>query len=208
MAEMASVNLELAVNAACEINLKSKEDFYKREKYIDWLNQEIPNFLTKISALHISYEDEIVIASYYHVVSDIERIGDYAENIINYTQRMSDDGLTFSEQAQEEIRTMFKAVVDLYFITRKGFEDVDISLKPDVERIEDSIDDFKSDLSNMHIKRLNDGICSAQTGALYLSLVSNLERIADHMRNVYFSILKYARPVRTLSSPKPVKKAE
>jgi len=194
MAEMARCNLELAVSAAIDTSLKNKEDFDKREEYIDWLNQEIPNFLTKISALQISYEDEFIIASYYHVISDIERIGDYAENLFDYTARMDADSLTFSDDAKKEIQEMYNEVVNLYNTTMKGFIDTDISLLGEVERLEDNIDEFKLNLSNTHIKRLNEGICTASTGALFLSLVSNLERIADHMRNIFNSIRKYTRP--------------
>lgn len=200
MAEMAKSNLDLAIDAVSNRTLKNYDDFMKMEKYLDWLNQEIPYYLTRISAKHISFEDEVIIGSYYHVVSDIERIGDYAENLMDYTERMIEDNTCFSEQAIEEIRNMYNTMQKLYDSSIKGFTNVDISMLKDVEYHEDKIDEFKLTLSNMHIKRLNDGICSAQSGALFLSLISNLERIADHMRNIYNSIRKYTKEPMSVSS--------
>lgn len=200
MIDLAKINLDLAINSVCNNSLDSLEEFTKREMYIDWLNQEIPNYLTKISSLNITYEDEIIIASYYHVISDTERIGDYAENIMDYLERMVKDNITFSEQAIKEMMEMYNAVLKLYNTVIKGFDTIDITLLTEVESIEDSIDEYKVNLSNMHIKRLHDGTCSAPSGALFLSLISNLERIADHMRNIYNSIRKYAKPVKNFNT--------
>jgi phosphate:Na+ symporter len=200
MADMAKLNLDLAVDAAITTNLKHKDDFDSREDYIDWLNQEIPTYLTKISALQISYEDEFVIASYYHVISDIERIGDYAENLFDYTVRMNDENLKFSAEAKAEIKEMYDAVLRLYHEAMRGFIDQDISRLNEVERLEQIIDDYKVALSDTHIRRLNERICTAQTGALFLSLVSNLERIADHIRNIFNSIRKYTKQVKAVNT--------
>lgn len=208
MAEMAKKNFDLSVHAVTEYSLDNIEEFAKREDYIDWLNKEIPFFLTKISALHISYEDELVLSSYYHVINDIERIGDYAENLLEYAEKMVNENIYFSEGAKEEILSMYYSVLKLYDVTIKGFEMVDFSVADEVERLEDNIDEFKVTLSDMHIKRLGDGVCTAESGALFLSLISNLERIADHMRNIYNSIRKYRKRTKpkTKAKIKPLPK--
>lgn len=197
MAEMAKQNFDVSIHAVTEYTLKNMDEFVKRENYIDWLNKEIPFYLTKISAQHVSYEDELIVSSYYHVISDIERIGDYSENLIEYAEKMVNENITFSEEAKEEIFSMYYNVLKLYDATMKGFEMVNLSMVKEVERLENSIDDYKITLSDMHIKRLGEGICSAQSGALFLSLISNLERIADHMMNIFNSIKKYVKKPKT-----------
>lgn len=196
MADMAMANLEIAVEGVTETSLKNKEEFDKREKYLDWLNHEIPSFLVKISSKHISFDDSKIVASYYHVISDIERIGDYAENLLEYAEKMDSDGLKFSDQAKSEIKEMYGALLELYNVAIEGFVNVDISLNRKVECLEDCVDEYKKNLSSTHIRRLNEGTCTAQTGALFLSLVSNFERIADHIRNIFNSIRKYAKPIK------------
>lgn len=191
MADMAKTNLDIAVKAVCENSVANKEDFEKREKYIDWLNRQIPYYLTKISARHLSYTDEIVIGSYYHVVSDIERIGDYAENLIENTEKLIGTGLCFSEVANKEVADMYHKMLELYSYCIKGFESTDLSQLRIVDNLEDEIDVMRDNLSDAHIKRLNEGVCTAQTGAVYLSIISNLERISDHIRNIFYSMRKY-----------------
>lgn len=191
MAEMSKANLDIAVKAVCEINLKQLDEFTEREEYIDWLNREIPLNLTKISALPISFEDKLVVGSYYHVVSDIERIGDYAENIMEYAERLDVEGLKFSEEALSEIKTVINVMDKLYSLSIDGFSRLDLSLLEDVNKLEDEVDTLKQQLTDTHIKRLGKGVCSALSGAIFFSLVSNLERISDHIRNIFYSIRKY-----------------
>ena len=191
MAEMSKANLDIAVKAVCEINLKQLDEFTEREEYIDWLNREIPLNLTKISALPISFEDKLVVGSYYHVVSDIERIGDYAENIMEYAERLDVEGLKFSEEALSEIKTVINVMDKLYSLSIDGFSRLDLSLLEDVNKLEDEVDTLKQQLTDTHIKRLGKGVCSALSGAIFISLVSNLERISDHIRNIFYSIRKY-----------------
>lgn len=191
MAEMSKANLDIAVKAVCEINLKQLDEFTEREEYIDWLNREIPLNLTKISALPISFEDKLVVGSYYHVVSDIERIGDYAENIMEYAERLDVEGLKFSEEALSEIKTVINVMDKLYSLSIAGFSRLDLSLLEDVNKLEDEVDTLKQQLTDTHIKRLGKGVCSALSGAIFISLVSNLERISDHIRNIFYSIRKY-----------------
>jgi phosphate:Na+ symporter len=193
MAEMAKINLDIAVKAVYENSVEHKEEFEQREKYLDWLNRQIPYYLTKISGRHLSPTDEIVIGSYYHVVSDIERIGDYAENLMENTEKLRATGLCFSEVANKEIADMYHKMLELYSHCIKGFENTDLSKIKIVDSLEDEIDDLRDSLSEAHIKRLNEGVCTAQTGAVYLSIISNLERISDHMRNIFYSMRKYLR---------------
>ncbi len=198
MADMAKTNLDIAIKAVCGNSIEHKEDFEKREKYLDWLNRQIPYYLTKISARHLSSNDEVVIGSYYHVVSDIERIGDYAENLMENTEKLIGTGLYFSEVADKEVADMYHKMLELYSYCIKGFEKTDLSQLKKVDSLEDEIDKMRDSLSDAHIKRLNEGVCTAQTGAVYLSIISNLERISDHIRNIFYSMRKYLNVSKSL----------
>lgn len=200
MALKAKANLDLAIKAVINANLNDEYEFNKRERYIDWLNREIPIYLTEISTKNISYQDEKIIASFYHVVSDIERIGDYAENIFEYTEKLIEDNNTFSKQAVRETKEMYSVIEKLFNRAIYGFEFFDLSILNEVESLEDQVDEFKLVLSEKHIRRLGEGTCSAQAGAMFLSLVSNLERIADHMRNIFNSIRTHTKSKRSVST--------
>lgn len=191
MAEMARKNLEIAIDAIENINLKNIDQFMKREDYIDWLNREIPFFLTKLSSKHIHFDDEKIISSYYHVIIDIERIGDYAENIIEYAQRMDSEGLEFSKEAIEDFQAMYTKIQRLYALSISAFKYRNTSLAREINILEDLVDEYKKSLSEKHIRRLDKNVCKAQAGALFLSLISNMERIADHSRNIFNSIDTY-----------------
>jgi phosphate:Na+ symporter len=193
MSSLAAKNLEMSVEDITKPTLDRKKEFYNREELINYLNREITHYLVKISSLDISFRDEVIIGTYYHVVSDIERIGDYAENIINYTERLIEESTSFSEEANGEILEMFNVITELNSLVVKAFSHEDLINLKDALILEDKVDDYKRTLSLRHIKRLNDGICTPVTGAVFLSLISNLERIADHMVNICNSIKDYAK---------------
>lgn len=196
-------NLEIAIHAVTNTTLKDKEEFEKREQLVDYLNKEITRYLVKISSLDISFRDEVIIGSYYHVVSDIERIGDYAENIFNYAIKLINMDSSFSDEANSEIKEMFGAINELKLYVLKAFINEDIEFREKAFAVEERVDEYKHILSYRHIQRLNERICTPDSGALFLSLVSNLERIADHMINICKSIDGYARKNKLSLAEKP-----
>lgn len=191
MSSLAGQNYLSAIAAILNKDLTEKTVFYDREKHINFLNRKIAEYLVKISALDISFRDEQMIGSFYHVVSDIERIGDYSENIIKYTTKMVDNEIVFSDAANAEVTDMNERVIKLYGITVQCFDKADLSKLPAAEEVEDTIDNCKKQYSYAHIKRLNEGVCSAQNGQIFFSLISNMERIADHMINICKSVHDY-----------------
>jgi phosphate:Na+ symporter len=160
------------------------------------LNKSITAFLTKLVSKDLSDEDDTKVGTYYHVVSDIERVGDYAENIMEYSQRLRNDELSFSSDAKKELAELVKKVNELYECAFSAFSERNIALLEKVAVVEEEIDDLCVVLENRHIDRVKEGTCTAELGSVYLQTVSNLERVADHITNVAFSIKKY------LSAPK------
>ncbi len=195
MSEIAYKNFKLSLSCAKNGRVEKQEKFANREKHLNFLNREISKFLVELSAKEISFKDELMLASFYHVVSDLERVGDYSENIMEYAEELQKLKTTFSDAALKQIDEMTDAIHKVFENSIKAFEYQDMEILEVVYKYEDMVDDFKMQLDRDHIKRLNSNQCSANTGAVYLSLVSNLERISDHMQNIAKSITDYtAKP--------------
>ncbi len=195
MSEIAYKNFKLSLNCVKNGKLEKQEKFANREKHLNFLNREISKFLVELSAKEISFKDELMLASFYHVVSDLERVGDYSENIMEYADELQKLKTTFSDAALAQLDEMTEAIHKVFENSIKAFEYQDMELLEVVYKYEDMVDEFKMQLDRDHIKRLNSNQCSASTGAVYLSLVSNLERISDHMQNIAKSISDYtAKP--------------
>ena len=125
-------------------------------------------------------------------MSDIERIGDYAENIVEYTMRLRSEELTLSSEAVAELKELADTINNLFDVSIKAFDERNTEILTEVDKLEDSIDTFCAELDSRHIDRLKNGACSAQIGSVYLQTIANLERVADHITNVAFSIKKYS----------------
>lgn len=195
MSEIAYKNFKLSLNCVKNGKLEKQEKFANREKHLNFLNREISKFLVELSAKEISFKDELMLTSFYHVVSDLERVGDYSENIMEYADELQKLKTTFSDAALAQLDEMTEAIHKVFENSIKAFEYQDMELLEVVYKYEDMVDEFKMQLDRDHIKRLNSNQCSASTGAVYLSLVSNLERISDHMQNIAKSISDYtAKP--------------
>ena len=172
MSEIAYKNFKLSLSCAKNGRVEKQEKFANREKHLNFLNREISKFLVELSAKEISFKDELMLASFYHVVSDLERVGDYSENIMEYAEELQKLKTTFSDAALKQIDEMTDAIHKVFENSIKAFEYQDMEILEVVYKYEDMVDDFKMQLDRDHIKRLNSNQCSANTGAVYLSLVS------------------------------------
>lgn len=193
MAIDAKTNLELAMDMLFNKNIDRKDEFVSREKHIDFLNKNLSKFLVKISNQQITYENEKEIAAYYHNISDIERIGDYAENIVEYAEELINSNVDFSNECKLELKDMKQAVYNEMEVTFKAFEQKSISEIQEVEAYEDLTDTFFNQLSENHIVRLNSGLCKAESASVFISLIGNLERIGDHTMNIFNSMKTYIK---------------
>jgi phosphate:Na+ symporter len=191
MADAAYTNYKLSVEILLTGDLSKKDEFAKRERGIDGMNKYIINFLIQLSLQEISEVDEKKVSSFYHVTSDIERIGDYAENIVEFAEKIYEDKVDFSDQAKDEIREMDRHISALYDYVCKVFANSDLSYLPDVEREENATDNMNNLMQQSHLQRMNEGQCSAEAGSLFLQLAVNMERIGDHMNNVAHSVIPY-----------------
>ena len=194
MAEIAKSNFDKCMDAVMVGKVSDViDEIAKNEKCLNFLNREITKYLVKLSQVDLSEDDKILISTSYHTVSDIERIGDYAENISEYAEKMEADKLTFSPKAISEIQTLKATITNLYDEVMKTYKEVTLDYIDKVNEYEESVDRQKEEMGEHHIERMNKGECTPEVGAIYLSLASNAERVADHMTNVAYAVRSYAK---------------
>lgn len=191
MGDLAFTNYKRALDMLLTGEMKGKEQFDETEKQINSLNKYITQFLIKLSSQEISETDERKVSSFYHVTSDMERIGDYAENITEYAERMGNLKGSFSEHATEEIKQMDAHLTELYKNVELAFSTHSLKNMAVIEREEDATDAMCKKMQQSHIRRTDEGRCSPEAGAVYLQLAVNMERIGDHMFNIANSIKIY-----------------
>lgn len=165
------------------------EQFRKTEILLNYLNKELVDYSVKLSGKSLNSFDQRYLITTIRTVSDLERIGDYAENIVEYADALKGQNAKFSDDAVVEIKKMEQLIVDLYKETMLAYHKLDHEALERANMIEDSIDDYTDLMEQHHIERLVRGVCTPSVGAEYLSLAQNSERVADHLTNVGKTIL-------------------
>ena len=188
MAEIALHNYDLACDVICTLDYSQIERFRRNENELNFLNKEIARFVVKLSKLEMNDADHNYLATTFHTITDLERVGDYAENIIEYADKLKESDQKFSDVAISEVRNLQSRINDLFQKVMKAYVNSDATSLDEANVIEDEIDDITETMGANHIERLRAGDCTPDVGAQYLSLASNSERVADHFINVGKSI--------------------
>ncbi len=181
-------NIGYAFNALETRSKVNGEKVVENEAIIDFTNGALTRFLIKLSST-IEGSDEIIIGSYFHVLNDLERIGDHAENFYEIGAEMADKELVFSEAAVEEIKGMCGVVSQMFEISKDAFENLNGERLSELTALEDKVDEMKKTLTARHFARLAEGNCSVDHSPYFSSTVVGLERVADHLVNVGYSII-------------------
>lgn len=190
MANIAIENLSNGVDVLFSKNTDVIEEIYNTEKSVNFLNEAITNYLVKANQLSLPVEDRKLLGGLFHVVNDIERIGDHAENLADFAKQLTDDKITLSKRAEDEIRDMFDKTKLLLKYSLEAFEKRHEEHLKDVITLEEEIDELERSLQEAHVERLTRGECDAEGGMIFTDVVSNLERVADHGTNIAFSIIR------------------
>ena len=181
-------NINLSFEAMEKGSLVSGERIKGNERIIDFTNGELTKFLIKLST-GASETDEKIIGSYFHVLNDLERIGDHAENFYEIGEEMSTKSIKFSDTAKADINKMSVTVLSMLDIAKDAFENLNKNKLSELTALENVVDGMKSDLTASHYSRLAEGNCSIEVSPYYSSAVLGLERVADHLVNVGYSIV-------------------
>lgn len=161
----------------------------EKESVVDKLSAGITDYAIKITALQVSEKEHQDVAHLLQVVSDMERICDYCENISEYAEAMRERKLEFSEIATEEIKQMMDVCVESYLYAKEAFFEKNSEKAVKVIEKETLADDLEVRLRNKHIKRLANNQCNVETGIFYLDTLVSMERISDHARNIAEEIM-------------------
>lgn len=181
-------NINLSFDTMETGSLSSGDRIKGNERIIDFTNGELTKFLIKLST-DASESDERVIGSYFHVLNDLERIGDHAENFYEIGEEMRTKKIEFSEKARADIKNMCRAVLNMLDISKDAFEHLNKSRLSDLTTMENTVDKMKKDLTASHFSRLAEGNCSMEVSPYYSSAIVGLERVADHLVNIGYSIV-------------------
>lgn len=189
MASLAAENLNRAMNALITLDKDDVDEVYEVEKNINFLNHAITNYLVKINQTPLPIEDLKSLGALFHVVNDIERIGDHAENVADSARRRMETGIGFSKDAQKEMGDMLNMVNTLIQFSVEMFASSSEEHLEDILHLEDAVDEKERELQQAHVDRLTRNECSPEAGMMFSDIVSGLERVADHATNIAFSIL-------------------
>lgn len=192
MANIAKENLEIAIEAFFNKNEKLVKSVYENEKIINNLEEEITRFLVLLSKCDLSDKESAIVSSTFHIVNDIERIGDHAENIVELASKRIVKDLQYSEESLGELKNIYNYTLMALRVAIESYAVGDFRKAESVNDIETSIDESFRKYSKNHIKRLNDDKCTAYAGVVFMDLLSNLERIGDHSVNVAGVVIENA----------------
>ncbi|PWM50060.1 MAG: Na/Pi cotransporter family protein [Bacillota bacterium] len=184
MAELAMQSLRTAFEGFVAGDETKKEQVDELNARVADMEKRIVAYLIKISASDLSLNDERLISSIHHATSDIIRISELADNITKYTRNCKRDGIEFSQGVIRSLQDMYAKIEDLYGKTLDVFDKKDITAIKAVDAVEDTVDAARKEMIKDHIRRLNEGKCKPASSSVFINLVGNLERAADHLTYV------------------------
>lgn len=192
MAYLARDNFERAAQALINNDVAKCEKIESVEDVINFLNHGITKNLVKINALELDYNDAKYIGRLFHVINDIERIGDHAVNLSEAEAVRNSEKLAISEDAVKELETMRECVVDLLNESIKAFEKQELTVEEArrIETLETISDNLKEKYQNTHLARLNKEHCETRAGMMFVNTLIDFERVGDHAKNIAFAVSK------------------
>ena len=180
--------LNLSIDGFTSKNVENRTEVDKVNEELYALNKQVIEFMVKLSSQQLVLEDESTLSSFHRTLNDILRIGEIAENICRYTNQTINNSLEFSPTVMLHIGQMKDKINELFLKTDEIFMSKDITKLPEADKIEDTIDTMRKQLIDDHMDRLKKKECSPQNSGVYVNLVNNLERAADHMIYIAYSV--------------------
>lgn len=187
---LAKENVERCRDMIKNHNGNALEKCRENEEMLDKYEIKLTDYLTEVSELPLSAADNQRVASYFHMITNIERIGDYCDNLCECIERLSGGKIRFSEKAEKGLNTLLSAVQNITALTLEAFQVCDPMLARRIEPLEEVIDGLQEQLEKEHMARLKTKECSVEAGVVFLEILSNIERISDHCSNVGVAILQ------------------
>ncbi len=192
MATLARDNFDRAAIALINNDTSKHEKIESVEEVINFLNHGITRHLVKINALDLDYSDAKYIGRLFHVINDIERIGDHAVNLSEAVIVRNSEKLAISEEAVSELETMRKCVIELLNASISSFEKQELTIEEAkrIETLETVSDNLKVRYQDAHLRRLNEEHCETRAGMMFVNTLIDFERVGDHAKNIAFAVKK------------------
>lgn len=172
---------------------KLAEDIREKEEKTDRYEDMLGTYLVKLSSNRISDADSAEVTELLKMIGDFERISDHAVNVLESAEELRQKGLSFSEAAMDELRSLTGAVGEILDLSMDAFVRSDLEAAAKVEPLEQVVDDLKESMRTRHMIRLQRGECSIDAGFVWSDLLTDLERVADHCSNIAGCVLDAAR---------------
>lgn len=184
MGQITMDNVKRALDAILTGNLEEIEDVYKTEKTINNMEKMLTEYLIKVDNLSLTEKQKKVVNNLFYSVSDIERVGDHAENLAEQAAYMVDHHLDFSDTGMQDLEDISGNVVKSFHYAIDARQTGNMDSVRKVSQYEDEVDNLEEELREKHIERLSSGKCEPSSGVVFLDIISNLERISDHAYNL------------------------
>lgn len=192
MAGLARQNFSIAAEDLLNKSCDHFDEVQHTEEVINFLNHNITPILVKINSLDLSYSDAKYIGRVFHVINDIERIGDHAQNLEEAAKSRVDEGIEISAEGERELREMYETTLKLIDGSIEAFtaQILDNENAEQLSEYEASVDDMQTEFEQSHIERLNAHKCNTRAGMLFINTITDFERVADHATNIAWSVSK------------------
>ena len=190
MGALAYENLNRGLDALISLDEEEINRIYEVEKQINFMNHAITDYLVKINQLTLPIDDSMSIGALFHVVNDIERIGDHAENLGDSARNRIRDHITFSDVGLSELREMGAKVNKILEYSIDMFAHNTKEHLQDIMDLENEIDEMERQFQKNHVERLTKNECTAASGMIFSDAISGFERVADHATNIAYALLE------------------
>ncbi len=181
MLEMAGNNVQRSIEAVLENSEKTQQQINDTEEYVDYLNKEISYYISHAMVFDMSEKHALAMSALFKITGNIERMGDHATNIAGYANLLESKGLKLSDKARAEVSQMVKTTSEAYNILL-GSKPGSVHIK--MAQMEQKIDDMTEDYREHQLERLKSGICSGDACVIYSEMLTDFERLGDHMLNI------------------------
>ena len=189
MGTIANENLNISLESFFEINEDKANKSIENEKIIDYLNDKITDRLVKINKMNLSDSDSKKISRMFKVVANIKKISSHAENIAEYTVKIKNNKINFSQAALSELRILSDLTLKITDNAVKIYKEIDIVQLKQIESLENEINILSKEYPENHIERLKTGVCEIESGLIFTDIIFDLERIADQGKSIAYSVI-------------------
>lgn len=192
MAELSISSINNAMNLVDKYTEAEADEIRDIENQVDKYEDRLGTYLVRLSSRNLSIEDSKTATRLLHNIGDLERISDHAVNIQEAAKEMTEKGITFSPDAQKELKVISMAVSEILQLTYDALISKDLHAATHIEPLEQVIDDLKDQIREKHIDRLQGGKCTIELGFILSDLLTNYERVSDHCSNIAACMIKAA----------------